>query len=420
MTTPFAAKRSWAGILLVVVIAQSIALPADETGQAFGQTPSVPGVPTEAELKAIYDAVSPEDQKLIDTWTPEQKHQYLISKWSAVKMLEGNGATHAAQETPIQRPGRVPYDLDPVLREAYSAYVDEKRPSSDAIELFKKYLAANPNSEFLPEIYFRLGASYSIHRREGDPRNVSLQVEYYTKAHELYGRKYDHVHRTAWATLANRSRSLKVSREYYDWLLELQAEGAVEDIYPVRTIGQTRNGRWPQKPADALQVALENMRRTLPSVIEVAESNMLYIVSRNYAQLAELAAAYPNRSLGKIARQRLDRLDRESSNGAIRRMDDPGFMDPVTADAQENVVAASGTQAQPLAETHVPPSNAAQANGWLVAGIVAVALVLLLCGSAFWMSRRRAYRGRAGSRRNTRTETSEGHRRGQRQTDIAQ
>ena len=388
MRTLLPAFPLWAGIVLTALLAQSVSSAGNDAKGTSGQSSSAP---TEAELQAIYDAMPPEDQRLIDGWPSDQKRRHLLSRWSAEEAAAGNGMHRPAQETPGQAPTFVPYVLDPVLRDAYDAYVDEKRPSSEAIELLKQYAEANPYSEFLPEVYYRLGALYSIHRREGEEPNIALQVEYYSKAHELYGRKFDHVHRTVWATLANRSRSVETHREYYDWLVELQAEGTVEDIYPIRTIGQTRNGRWPKKTANTFQAGLVNMKWTLPTSVRVAEDNVLHFASGRYAALAELAAAYPGTRLGKLAAERLHQLDK-ATGGAIRQMDDPAFLNPVPASVDAELTDASGTSARAQSPPNAEgESKAGRVNGWMLAIIAAA--IALLCGAVFWMFRHRLKRG---------------------------
>ena len=377
----------WVGIVLAALLAQSVASGGDDTKGTSGQSPSALSAPTEAELQAIYNAMPRQDQRLIDGWGSDQKRSYILSMWYAGEAAAGDGLQRPGQETPSQATS-VPYVLDPLLKEAYEACMDDKRPSSEAIELLKQYAETHPDSEFLPEIYYRIGAQCSIHRREGEGRNVALQVECYGKAHELYGRKFDHLHRTAWATLANRSRSVTEHRKYYDWLLELQTKGTLEDIYPIRTIGQTTNGRWPRKTENALQACLANMKQTLPTFIRVSEDNVLHLASGKYAEMAELAAAYPGTRLGKLAAERLHRMER-SPGGAIRQMDDPAFLNPVPDSVDAELADAPGdpARAQPSPSANVW-SQANRASGWILA--ITAAATALLFGAVFWRSRHRS------------------------------
>lgn len=284
------------------------------------------GAPTDADLNAIYRLLKDSDRSVVDQLTPEQRRQYLASKWEAQKKAEGSGVPrYVAPDVAPSSPTL--YSLDPLLRSAYEAYVDENRPSSDAIALLKRYAAETPTSEFMPEVFFRLGALHSMHTREGEPVNIPMEIEYFQKAHDLYGKSFDPIHEACWGTLANRSHSLAEHRKHYDWLLALQASGTVNDICGIREIGATRNGRYPRKSPDDLLVELKTMKQNLPDYITTAEDNILHFVSNNYACLAELASAYPNTRLGRLASERLARLDRKSSLGAVRRINDPEFME---------------------------------------------------------------------------------------------
>lgn len=379
-------RRLWFCVPLAMLAIAS-QMSAAETG--------TPGEPSQADLEAIYKAVPPEDRAVIDTWPPEQKAQYLRQRARAAQLR----AVTAPLPPPDKRTGPGPeqvapelYVLDPLLREAFEAYVDENRPSVEAIRLFEEFAQRNPGSEFLPEVYFRIGALYSIHRRAGEPSNREKEIEFFRKAHALYGNRFEPLHSCAWASLANLSRSLAEQRRYYDWLLRLQATGALDDIHPVRQIEQTRNGRPPRMAKEDIGQRYDAMKRIVPVEVDTAEKNILAQASQTYASLAELAAAYPSTRLGVAASERLERLDRESANGAIRAMDGESFAVPAPAGSGTGVVkpqsSAEGLVGGPAASPLVPPHTAG-GTAWARRLAIALAVVLGLGAGALAYARAR-------------------------------
>lgn len=331
-------------------------------GTTLAPAQTEPPPVTDAELRAEYERLDDVDRERVDQWTPQDRENYLRERIQ----LRSQGVKLWKEPPPPAPPAK--YQVDPLLREAFKAYHNESLPREKPIELFEKYIQQNPNSPFVAECYFRIGALYSIHQREGEPRRNDLQVKYYTKAHELWGDKFSYLHKTAWATLANRSMSLDFKKEYYDWLLSFKSgERGPEEWYPYSEIEQTFNGRAPDWFKDDLPrlhgfFLTENLDRG----IRVAEANILQAVGNHYASLADLARSYPDTPLGREARKKLDRLDRGPTTGAINTMERPEFLD-----IDESAIEAASPVPGQLT-TSASPRAAAGTDGGSSAGLIDV------------------------------------------------
>lgn len=217
------------------------------------------------------------------------------------------------------------HELDPLLKKAYLAYQDPNKPRSEIIPLFEEYAEENPDSIFLPEVYYRIGALYSIHRKPqlGEKKDLSLQRRYYQKAHRLYGEKYCALHRVAWSSLTGgHDASLEVRKAYFDWLLRLKKNATGEDIYPVRDIGQVLNGMAPERSPEETRAVLEHLRRNVGLYIYCTERNIFWFEGRKYDSLVDLAASYPDTELGRQAAKKVRAADEYFL----------GFVDPSVAD----------------------------------------------------------------------------------------
>ena len=74
--------------------------------------------------------------------------------------------------------------MDPSLKKAYLTFLDDSSPRGKVIDLFNQYIEKNPESEFLPEIYLRIGALCCIHPKEqfDESYESKLADTYYEKA----------------------------------------------------------------------------------------------------------------------------------------------------------------------------------------------------------------------------------------------
>lgn len=268
---------------------------------------------SEDELNAAYNSLKQEDKDAMKTWPEEDVINYLRSR--ATFEREKN-APYKGPEFPVDSNANksiVLYEPDPLLKKAFEAYSDPNVPSNNAIQLFEKYIEQNQDSPFLAEIYFRIGALYSIHIRKnlGEQKNEELQKKYYEKAHKLYGDQFSYLNNTAWASLINMtSSSLEERKKYYDWLLKYKKEIKPEDIYPIREIEQTFNGRQPKLSSRDISTMSKGLKGNLASFIVTAEKNILWRTGGNYKDLADLASSYPDTNLGKNAGLRLKEIDK--------------------------------------------------------------------------------------------------------------
>jgi len=312
-------------LYLALIFLLSVA-PLSRVHAAGDETGSSADLPTfsPAELQAAYDGLPGEEKALIADWPPEERELFLKSKAWRKRIVEQSLADKLRLEK--ESAGRLPepvpvrYELEPMLKRAYLAYMDPKRPRDEVISLFEQYLNKEPNSVFLPEIYFRIGALYSIHRRInlGEEKDGELQKRYYEKAHELYGDTFSYLNNTAWASLANAPYSTLGSRKkYYDWLLKLQKGISADVIYPVREIQGTFNGRLPVMDANERVLFADGLKHNIAQFVKVAEENILWRTSYKYDDLVDLAASYPNTELGKQANLRLQKLDKSLLQGLI-------------------------------------------------------------------------------------------------------
>jgi tetratricopeptide (TPR) repeat protein len=268
---------------------------------------------SEEELKVVYNSLKQEDKDAMKTWSEEDIINYLRSRamYEREKNAPYNGPEipeHSNANKNIEI-----YEPDPLLKKAFEAYSDPNVPSNNAIQLFEKYIEKNPDSPFLAEIYFRIGALYSIHIRKnlGEQKNMDLQKKYYEKAHKLYGDKFSYLNDTAWASLVNMtSSSLEERKKYYDWLLKFKKEIKPDDIYPIREIEQTFNGRQPKLSSREITTISKGLKANLAHFIDSTEKNILWRTGGNYKDLADLASSYPDTNLGKNAKIRLKPIDK--------------------------------------------------------------------------------------------------------------
>lgn len=272
------------------------------------------------ELDRAYQSLSPEDRRAADQWPSSQREQYLKSRALAAREDTVETARAGAirkrtseleeqlrrSETPAQtRPA-----VDATLQRAYEAYLDENVPTDQAIGLFEQYLKEHPDTEFAAEIYFRIGCLYSMHVKEklGERPAPERMVEYFQKAHHLWGRQYNSMNITAWASLINYTSDIKKKMEYYDWLQGLR-KASPADVFAVRDISATFNGRSVALDASEKQAMIAHyVTLNLPNDLAAAEDNILYKVGYREDALVALANAYPGSPLGLEASRRLDRL----------------------------------------------------------------------------------------------------------------
>ena len=343
--------------------------------------------PTEKEISAAYESLSAKDRQTVDEFSADERRVVLRSRAIQARLdVESGRATQKGLLKPgdrIHTSLPLTYVVDPLLKQAFDAYLDESVPSEEAIRLFTLYIEKNPKSEFLPEVYFRIGAAYSMHSRPSKKVRLDLAWKYFGKAHELYGSKFSYAHITAWASLANRAKApLEFRMKYYEWLLQLAEEASVENMYPYRQIEQTFNGRSPKIGQDEMKYILSGMRRNLPNFIKSAEKTIIWRVSKKPYLLSVLSSRYPNSKLGNMARQKLMAM---ASRG-VSPIDDPAFLQPYkgSGDADPNGTPRSPASEAPSKDLPTSADESATSPRWtlpvfLGVGVVALLLVLRLC-----------------------------------------
>ena len=383
-------------VLAALVVAFAFVCPvADTAGAQEGHSEeSLEDFYSEAELEAVYRSLPERQRKLLDEYaTAKQRRRYLAAlrriqdeKRSDAE-LDRRIAEAKARAAKPEPPAR--YEMDPMLRKAYEYWADWKNRHRDvSIRLFQDYIDKNPESPFLTDIYFNIGALYSIHinRRFNEKKDMDLAMEYYRKAHKGYGRKWAPRNSSAWAGLAYDSRDMTKVREYYDWLRYLEKDGTIDDIYPFNGIGQCTEWRPPERSKEEKLVCLGNMKETIAGAINIAERNMFAMASP--VDLAVFVSDYPVTQLAKQSKYALKSLAADAAAGALEILDVPIEEDIVTAEDIEMFPESesAGSAASPPAEEKAPPSGAPRRDApepmrrrlglWLVAALAGVAAVV--------------------------------------------
>lgn len=266
---------------------------------------------TQEELQEVYRALPEEDKKVVDSWTAAEREEYLRTKARTRREYSSEQSGQVTRDYSAVEEVPAPYVVDPLLKEAMTKYKDMKVPREEVLGLFNKYLDKTPDSVFRPEVYFRIAALYSMHRRVelGEEYDHQKMVEYFQKAHELYGTKYSSLHRTTWASLANMpEKDLEFRKGYLRWLQGI-SEMDVNDVWPVRQIEQTFNGRSPELSAAEKEARVRNFRKYEELNFDTASKNIFYIEAKNYRSLVDLAKSFPGTELAKQCSRLASRRD---------------------------------------------------------------------------------------------------------------
>lgn len=337
---------------------------------------------------------------------------YRMGICAAVVMLANALAVVAADQGQPD-----PYVLDPLLQKAHQAYMDREQPAANAIRLFEEYAERNPNSEFLPEVYFRIAALLTMHARDGDPSDRKKAIECFRKAHVLYGTRFDTHHTCAWGSFANMSGSLAEQRLYYDWLRSLMASNTTDDIHPIRHMFATLNGRQARLTQEELAGTHKWMKRCVAENVSVAGMNMVSTASKDCNDLAELAVDYAGTSLGEAAVEKLDLLARDSPDEVRQAMNDAVHIaaaarddadtqtngaQPVAEDQERRLIVPPPPRPvappQPAPEPGPPAAETRDQESTLaMALLAAIGLLTALQARSRWKRKRAGSRGREGT-----------------------
>jgi len=283
--------------------------------------------------------------------------------------------------------------LDPELRKVWEYFSDyENRNRDVAVRLFADYLRNNPDTEFKPEIYFRIGQLYSSHRKDAD-RRKDLMVKYYRLAHEGYGLKYSDYNMTAWASIVNQpSETLADRLAYYDWLSGFETSARPEQMYPIYAMGIVAQGTVDS--VDSSQEFRERqakaLSREIHQMMRVASEGVVY--RSNADELREIERRYPGSLMASAAASKLKFIQELITNEAARALDDPAFGETMSNDTSRQ--AGSATQAPPSTQ---PDSSAfdgarqteiAERGGIFLLWVLGGAVLVLGIVGAFWRRRR--------------------------------
>ncbi len=267
---------------------------------------------TQQELEEVYKALPEQDKEVVDSWSAAEKEKYLRAKAKTARESSSEEPRSAAKDVSVVDATPSLYTLDPLLREAMTKYQDTKVPREEVLGLFNKYIENTPDSAFLPEVYFRMGALYSMHRRVelGERYDRRKMMEYFQKAHEIYGTKYSHLHVTLWDSLANMPENdLAFRKDYLRWLQGMSDLDA-NDVWLVPQIEQTFNGRPPELDVAQREVIVRNLQKHKGLYFDTASKNTLYIEGGNQQSLLDLAKSFPGTELARQCLRLAEARDR--------------------------------------------------------------------------------------------------------------
>lgn len=219
-------------------------------------------------------------------------------------------------------PQSTAYITDPLLKEAYTYWADAHNRRRDyAISLFEKYIARYPASPFLPEIYFRIGALYSINANSalGEATNRALATKYFELARKGFGEKYCVENVVAWGSLTNYAGDVGKGKEYYNWLRKLQTQATADDIYPIRSIALCLQGLPAEMSSSEREGLLPGVKKNLQAYVTTTEQNLVYMALPT--DLAALASEYPGTRLSELAGQALAEKTRAEARSMAKAGD---------------------------------------------------------------------------------------------------
>lgn len=272
--------------------------------------------------------IAPDELEKLPEAQREEIVKRLTEEWTRIQReleedkVERNRLREEAKKRRVERPlgNRAPdsrelYTIDPLLKEANEMYHDfENRNREEVIKLFERYLESTPESEFTGEIYAKMGSMYSYNAnvRKGENTDPKKMREYFQKAHLAYGGKYSPTGAVVYNYLTFMPGTLESRLAYYEWLLHIQAQGTLDDIYEIRSIGECAGGRAPEYSVKELEQRLSNAKNSLPGLIGSIEKQIFMDTFQKgnasdvYVDLTIIAKRYPNTELGRQAKHQID------------------------------------------------------------------------------------------------------------------
>jgi hypothetical protein len=157
--------------------------------------------------------------------------------------------------------------------------------------------------------------SNNMNPKIGETFDRRKRDEYFRKAIQGYG--------DAFSIEADAARSFLVGRndiplndrlDYYEWLSGFEKEKESASIYPVQTIEEhVRFGDPPEMTKEEMKLRVDHLNRYLRVAVPAVEKMILRRV-RSPAELKRIAERFPDRSIGEIAKQGLQRWQDKQLN----------------------------------------------------------------------------------------------------------
>lgn len=186
---------------------------------------------------------------------------------------------------------------DEDFNEAVSGY--EKVLFERSLELLKDFLLKHPESIFAPEVNFRI-ACLLRENHTSLPHDTSASKEYFERAIEGYGDKYNDHAAHARIQVANWTEPLPGLLSYYEWAMNFVKNGKVADLHSTKhfvSFIERRGARFSNEEFDnILKGAKKNIRRslehsTVPTILRRATPS----------ELEQILQKYPNTFLAERA-----------------------------------------------------------------------------------------------------------------------
>lgn len=348
------------------------------TGQTAGHTPK-----HTPEEEAAMEA---ERQAEI-----EAKNEMMRERARLKRMEEEREAANRLAEREANK-----YRVDSVLAEIVRESLSDHRDRNEVEQKLVGYIEKNPDSVFIPELYFRLGAMYShnaLPPNEGLDRKKATR--YFEKAHDLFDGKYSVASDCAWAYLVMR-RDVPVAqkREYYDWLRKTK-ELTPEDIWPYRDVEKCMiYGDSPELSQAELAKEADDWQQR--SKVFVAACERTLIMYADLAALGVYAAGYPETELGKQAQMKLQKRDDVIDRVLMEDLDKSLAVSSPAVTSNETYQ--SDTAPHDLSSAGVPKQdgaggyqNLSTTTRWYLCACIGVAVLLISGVLVFWLRRRKTF-----------------------------
>ena len=331
--------------------------------------------------------------------TPEQERAYdermrREIKAKAERMRKAAEARRAAEAKAAEERRRQweakKYKMDPALAEAFREHLSDTRDRDKAERMLLEYIQGNPESPFIPEVYFHLGAMYTCNRAVPKEKRDRRKADaYFAQSHKLFGDKFGTAHDCAWSYLVmKRAVPLVQKREYYDWVRRSRELGA-DAIWPYREIQICMIYGKPPELSDAEKAErARNWQRGSEQFITACERTLMMYADPH--ALAVYARDYPGTELGRRAKAALQKREGVLADELMKDLE--AFM-AGSPDATAGSTTRQATGASSEAPSEVPVQKGAgtsHSGSMTTIWYAGVAGAVLIAGlAALWLARRK-------------------------------